>query len=382
MISGTYIIAAAAIVVVLLLIALLARKGGGEKAEGGKEAAYANAVGCLIDGNRNEALKHLKEAVRLNPENIHAYIKLGDLLREKGEIDRATQIHRELTVRRTRAGRMDKELYRSLAKDYLAAGKFAEAKTAAEKSLSFDKRSEEGLAVLAHVYEGAGDLEKAYEVQTELAKRGKNGGGEFLALYKSHIGSRYLAAGDKSRAKKSFEAALNIDKKCLPALLYLGDMFYGDGHRKKATERWVELTELYPQWAYIVYGRLEKAYYESGAFGDIEQVYENVLRARPNDIPTLLAMAEINQKRGVFDEAMRLVKETLELDPDCRRARQLLVRLRLEKGDAEDALQDVLSFLEESRLGEGEFVCRDCGHRSTEVLFRCPGCSNWNTYLH
>ena len=79
---------------------------------------------------------------------------------------------------------------------------------------------------------------------------------------------------------------------------------------------------------------------------------------------------------------MRLVKETLELDPDCRRARQLIVRLRLEKGDTEDALKDVLSFLEESRPGEGEFVCRDCGHRSKEVLFRCPGCSNWNTFLY
>jgi len=383
MISGTYIIAIAAVVVVILVIALVARKGkGGAGAGGEKDAAYAHAVGCLIDGKRDEALGHLKEAVRLNPENIHAYIKLGDLLREKGEIDRATQVHRELTVRRVTGKRMDMELYRSLAKDYLAAGRFVDAKKAAEKSLTYDKKNEEGLRILAQVYEGSGDLEKAFEVQSELLHCGKKDGGAFLATYKSHIGAEYLALGDSGKAKKSFEGALGIDKKCLPALLFLGDIYYNEGDRKKATEKWVELAGLYPQWAYVVYGRLEKAYYESGAFGDIERVYEDVLRARPSDIPTLLAMAEINQKRGVFDEAMRLVKETLELDPDCRRARQLLVRLRLEKGDAEDALQDVLSFLEESRPGEGEFVCRDCGHRSEEVLFRCPGCSNWNTFLY
>lgn len=383
MISGTYIIAGVAIVVVLLLIALFAQKGRGDAAAGTeKDAAYAHAVGCLIDGKRDEALQHLKEAVRLNPENIHAYIKLGDLLREKGQIDRAIQVHRELTIRRSRGNTMEKELYRSIAKDYLAVGRFDDAKKAAEKSLSFDKKNEEGLEVLARVYESSGDLERAYEVRVEIARRGGAGGERFLAVYKSHIGAKYLASGDRSKAKKNFEGALSIDKQCLPALLYLGDIHYEEGDRKKAGEKWVELARLYPQYAYIVYGRLEKAYYESGTFGDIERVYENVLRARPHDIPTLLAMAEINQKRGVFDEAMRLVKETLELDPDCRRARQLLVRLRLEKGDAEDALQDVMLFLEESRPGEGDFICSDCGHRSKEVLFRCPGCNNWNTYLN
>lgn len=383
MISGTYIVVVIAAVVVVLLIAIFARRGKRSPgAEVEKDSAYAHAVGCLIDGKRDEALKHLKEAVRLNPENIHAYIKLGDLLREKGNIERALQVHRELTVRRGAGHAMDKELYRSIAKDYLAAGKLGEAKKAAEKSLSFDKKDREALGILARVYEGTGELEKAFEVQAELVRRSATNGESFLALYRSYIGAEYLARGDKSKAKKSFEGALGMDKKCLPALLHLGDIHYDEGDRKKATEKWEELAGLYPQWAYVVYGRLEKAYYESGAFGDVERVYEDVLRAKPNDIPTLLAMAEINHKRGVFDEAMRLVKETLEIDPDCRRARQLLVRLRLEEGDSKAALKDVLSFLEESRPGEGEFVCSSCGHRSKEVLFRCPVCRNWSTFLN
>lgn len=383
MTTGTYIIAiAAAIIVVILIIAVSRRGKGGSGVGQEKDAAYTRAVGCLIDGKRDEALEHLKEAVRLNPENIHAYIKLGDLLREKGEIERALQVHRELTVRKSAHQRMDKELYRSLAKDYIAAGRFGDAKRAAEKLLSLDRKNEQALEIMVRIHEGIGELDGAYEFQEELVRRRKTDGRAFLGLYKSHIGAEYLGRGDKSKARKSFESALSTDKNCLPALLHLGDIYYEEGDRKKATERWVTLTARFPQWAYIVYGRLEKVYYESGNFGDIEALYEDVLRAKPNDIPTLLAMAEINQKRGVFDEAMRLVRETLEIDPDCRRARQLLVRLHLEKGDTDAALKDVLSFLEESRPGEGEFVCRDCGHRSMEVLFRCPGCRNWNTFLH
>ncbi len=382
MTTEIYVIMIAAAAAVVILFTIFARRAGRRTSgRNDKDIAYARAVGCLIEGKKDEALVHLKEAVRLNPENIHAYIKLGDLFRERGEIDRALQVHRELTVRHDADARTEKDLYGSLARDYLAAGRLSDAKAATEKVLGYDKKDEEALEVMALVYERGGELEQAFEVHEELARRRKDDGKAFLATYKSYIGTDYLARGDRQKAKKSFESALHMDKDCLPALLYLGDIHYEEGDRKKAMEKWVDFTSRFAQWAHIVYGRLEKAYYESGTFGEIEHVYENVLRESPNHIPTLLAMAEMNQKRGVFDEAMRLVRETLEMDPDCRRARQLLVRLRLEKGDADAALDDVLSFLEESKPGEGGFACSGCGYESKEVLFRCPNCREWNTFL-
>ena len=381
MTTGIYIIAIVAAAVFVLYISVTRRRRGRASVEQEKDAAYALTLGCLIEGKRDEALKHLREAIRLNPENVHAYIKLGDMLREKGDVERALQIHRELTVRRGTDASAQRELYRSLAKDYILARRFADAKAAAEKLLSYNKKNEQALEIMARAFEGTGELDKAFEVQEELVRHKKGAGEGFLALYKSYMGTVHLDRGDLPKARKSFENALHIDGDCLPALLHLGDIHYTDGDRKKAIERWVALTSKFPQWAFIVYGRLERAYYESGAFGDVERVYEDVLRARPADIPTLLAMAEINQKRRVFDEAMRLVKEALEIDPSCRRARQLLVRLHLEKDEPEDALKDVMTFLKESRPDEAEFVCSDCGYKSKEVLFRCPDCRKWNTFL-
>jgi len=378
----TYAIAIVVAAAVIVLVVVLARRRGRESSAGGERGeAYAKAVGCLIDGRVDDALQHLKQAVKLNPDDVHTYIKLGDLLRKKGETDRAIHLHRELTVRRKLGKRTEAELYRSLARDYVEAGRFPEAKTAAERLLDIDRKDIDALEIIARVHEEMGELDRAYELQQELARKGKRDGPAFLALYRSYIGAAELARGNRARAKKSFESALGTDKNCLPALLYLGDIYYEDGDRRKATEKWVELAERFPQWAYVVYGRLERAYYESGSFGDIEAVYEKVLRERPHDVPTLLAVAEMNQKRGVFDEALRIVSEVLEIDPDCRRARQLLVRIHLEQGDTEAALKDVQAFLEESKPGEGEFVCRECGHRSKEVLIRCPSCRSWNTFL-
>jgi lipopolysaccharide biosynthesis regulator YciM len=373
------LIVVAAIVVIAVYAGRSSKKSGAGR---DKFTPYISALGCLIDGRKGEALKFLKDAVREAPENVHAYMKLGDLMREKGDVERALQVHRELTVRRIDDPQMERELYRSLCRDYLAARRYGDARKSAERLLSFNKKDEEGLEVLACVFEHDGAWDKSYEVQEELVRMRKQDGSAFLALYRSYIGSNYMARGDKSSSKKYFESALHKDKDCLPALLYLGDIYYQEGDLKKAIEKWNAVASLFPQWAYIVFGRLEKAYYESGTFGEVERVYEGVLRARPNDIPTLLAMAEMNHKRGEFDEALRLVGDALELDQSCRRARQLLVRIRLEQGDPESALKDVMSFLEESRPGEGKFICADCGYESKEVLFRCPSCRGWSTFLN
>ena len=375
----TILLAALAFV---FLIAYLARRRRRIAGAGGeKYIPYTRALGCLIEKRTDEALEFLKEAVRQNPEDVQAYMRFGDLLREKGDVERALQVHRELTVRRLGDAGIERELYRSLAMDYLVAERYGDAQRAAEKLLSSNKKDEEALEILAQVFERGGEWDKSYDVQEELVRLRRRDGNPFLAMYKSYIGSKHLARGDRSVSKKYFESALHKDKDCLPALLYLGDIHYQDGDLKKAIEKWRAVASRFPKWAYIVYGRLEKAYYESGSFGEVEQVYEEVLKAQPDDVPTMLAMAEINHKRGDADEALRLVRETMEIDPDCRRARQLLVRIHLEKGDAETAHKDVLSFLEESRPGEGEFICAGCGHKSNEVLFRCPECLGWNTFL-
>ena len=294
MTTTTAVLIGSLAVLAIVLIAVFARRSRRNRAAAqDRYIPYTRALGCLIEGRKEDALGFLKEAVRQNPDDARVYMKLGDLLREKGEVDRALQVHRELTIRKIGDTQMERELYRSLAKDYISAGRYGEAQKAAERVLSLNKKDGEALEVLAQALEGNGDWDKSYEVQEELVRLRKRDGSAFLALYKSYIGSGCLSRGDKARSKKYFESALHKDKNCLPALLYLGDIHYEEGDRKRAIEKWTALTSRFPQWAYIVYGRLEKAYYESGTFGEIERVYEDVLRAKPDDIPTLLAMAEI-----------------------------------------------------------------------------------------
>ena len=63
-----------------------------------EETADQKGLDALIAGHRDDALKHLARAVREDSRNVDAYIKLGSLLRERGQVRQAIQAHRELLV--------------------------------------------------------------------------------------------------------------------------------------------------------------------------------------------------------------------------------------------------------------------------------------------
>jgi tetratricopeptide (TPR) repeat protein len=88
--------------------------------------AYTLGLSALIGGDRREALRHLRDAVQGDSDNIDAYLRLGDLLRESGSVDKALAVHRDLTVR-PRIPESDRVLIlESLTRDYLAGSDDAE----------------------------------------------------------------------------------------------------------------------------------------------------------------------------------------------------------------------------------------------------------------
>src|SRR2546428_3989042 len=63
------------------------------------DTPYQYGLAALLRGEKEEALDAFTETVRIDTDNVDAYIHLGNLLREMGEPARALHIHRELTVR-------------------------------------------------------------------------------------------------------------------------------------------------------------------------------------------------------------------------------------------------------------------------------------------
>jgi lipopolysaccharide biosynthesis regulator YciM len=374
------------VLVVLLFAAVLVAAAyfliGKKKAHSAEsESSYTRALNCLISGEDDDALRFLKDVVLRDSQNIDAYLKLGDLLRKQGQVEKATQIHRDLTVRPVPDGRLKEAIYQSLAEDYVASGKYPSAILAAEKVRDLNKRNVKILKLLCRVYESLRQWDKAFEMEEELDRIGGSKETARLALYKSFIGRDFLKRRKAREAKKAFKEALRLDEDCVPAFLYLGDIYREDGRIDRAITLWKSIASRFPEIAYIVFDRLEKALFERGRFGEMMEFYEELAQHNAKDARTLLSLANLQKKKGDMNEALRLVREVLEFEPGNERARAELIMLYHEDGRNQDAYHEAAKLTEQLKRADEKYRCRNCGNRSDEPLWRCPACLQWDTYL-
>jgi lipopolysaccharide biosynthesis regulator YciM len=342
---------------------------------------YVKGISSLLDGDLSSALGFFRQAVREEPQEVEPYLRLGDVLRETGEVTRAIQIHRELTVRPSMPKGTLARVLLSLARDYVKANRLDRAAATYENLIRENPHSEIALAEALEVYEAMGEWDKAYLTRREISKIRKVEDTRFLALYKAYVGKSYLDAGHAERAEENLKDAIKVDSECAAAYLYLGDLYYAKGKIDDAISSWRRIVTLFPNIAFVTFRRLEKAFYEKGRFEKIVDLYNDVLERNPGDVRTLMTLANIHRKKGNLDDALRLVQTALEFNPESRRAKQALARLFYEKGDTERSLRAMVEAFNGFSSDEERYTCSNCGYESNEVLWRCPRCKEWETFI-
>ena len=238
---GIGVIALGVTVVLWILVAVLRRQVN--RAASRPESAYTKGLTAMIEGNRREALRHLKQAVQFDSENLDAYIRMGDLLRESGRAKQALSVHRDLTVRPRLTDHDRARILESLSFDQLALDQYEEAGLSAERLRRLDKRHTGALVTLQRVAEAQGDWKKAVEAVDERIRTiSSNEGqapeavGAAQADYRCTVARRQSDAGDTEAAKQNLEQALQKDANCFQAHLLLGDLAQKAGDARSRTE--------------------------------------------------------------------------------------------------------------------------------------------------
>jgi len=340
------------------------------------ETPYQRGLNALLGGDREQALEAFADSVQQDSDNVDAYIHLGNLLRDRGEPERALLIHRELTVRAAQTNAQGRAVREALVHDWIALGRPKDAVVEAEALREMDRRNGHALKVLLAAYEAAGDWERAFEIRSEMARASGEKDPEGLARYRAAIGEIYLRAERLEDAKRQFKAALRLKRDHPAALLRLGDIYYETNRPERAMVLWKGLAAAHPDRSHLVLERLEVSYFERGRFSEMGHLYEELLLRNPRDTRILLALARMHLKRADHAEALRAVNEALEVEPTSLPARLLAVEIHRRRGDSDRALSEVEDLLR--GLGTVEQgSCARCGERLHEFWSRCPSCLAW-----
>ncbi len=369
-----------AFVIVFVVMAFFWSKAKREKRKVSPQL-YIDALKALLSGKEKVAFQKFKEVAQKDPENVDAYLKLGDLFRKNKRYQKALQIHRELTLRPSLSPEEKDEIFKSLAEDYSAFGNHEKAISVLEELYkASDKDEQVGLRLLSE-YEETERWEQAFELRKKiLSREEKQKTQKILALYKVLWGKKRAEKGELHKARVAYKEALNYDEGCVPAYVYLGEAYHQEQRLSDAVEYWKKLLEVVPEAGYLVFDKLEKTLFELGEYGDIPEIYDKMLTQNPQNTYALFSIAKIYEKKGMLESAIESYNQILDADPTFLSAKLSLAKLYLLRDRKDKSIELLDDIIESFPPVKKEFTCRLCGYKSSEPLWRCPSCKSWNSF--
>jgi lipopolysaccharide biosynthesis regulator YciM len=339
---------------------------------------YADALRLLADGRGAEAFVRLQQAVVAGQAPADAYVRIGAMLRERGDAARALQVHRSLTVKSDLTHDERVAVYVNVAEDHLALAQPERALRTVEAAMREMSDRDAGLlAVGMRASHALGRSEEAYEYLKEMRKNGGVGERE-MALYLVSIAEADVENGRTRDARRTLSRALRHDAECGPALLTLGGLEESAGDLDGAIRHWRGAARVSPDLSPAALAHLERVLYQRGTFNDIETVYRDVLEARPGDEHAAVSLASFYRKQGRGDAAISLLQEYTQFNPDSPTATVLLTALHAMRGD-EYELERIVDRSDRVLKRPSHFRCV-CGRESALMRWHCPGCNRFDSF--
>jgi len=314
-----------------------------------EEAAHDFAAGLnyLVGGDRALALQKFREVVRRDTNNVDAYVKIGDILRDAGNHERAVKVHRDLLVRTNLTHHQQIQILRSLAKDYEVAGKHEMALQSVQKILAIHRSDLWALDLEVQLYERLKQWDKAFESCEALGEARGESQGARLAHYLIQEGKQLAEQNNQKAGRVKFREALKFDPQVPEAYINIADSYLREERPEDALETLKKFIEKNPGKASLVFTRIKDILYNIGEFGEIENIYNSIIEEYPDNKEARLALAEIYEKKGEINRAIQLCVDVLEKDGKYKPARRMLVAYYHKKGDDRRAVEHALKYVNE-----------------------------------
>ena len=365
-----------AVVLVVLLLPLLTSRH--KQRMGGKLVRYQEIAEALLDGDLPRAREGLKSLIRSDTQDVTAYLRLARILRREGDLERAVALYRSLKARDVRERSLREKIAAGLAQDLFDLQRYDEARLAAAELKTLDRQHPLVRQVELHDALENQDWGRAIKAVDAVVRSGRGSAGPRPAQVRTLIACHRDQAGQGREARRLLEEALKDEPDYGPALLMLGEMHTRSGDHERAATTWKHMLRVRPQAAAHVIARIEKAYFDMGRFSDLGALYEDLATASTEHSAALdLGRARMALRRGETSEALRIVDELLEREPDCRPAHDWRMLLLLEADRLDEARTGLKDAADQALTEPGNPACPQCKTPYTVLQIRCTQCSSW-----
>ena len=346
---------------------------------------YILGLNSMVAGQLDRAIGELAEAARLQPDALEIEMILGNLYREKGQVGRAITIHQQL-LQRPKLTRLEHAyILLCLGLDYKRGGFVDRAHEAFTEVLRFEPRNPYALMNLQKLHEEQHQWRQAHEVRQQLvaispeADQPRNR--QILAFLENELGREDVKRGHLGDAVVHFEQALDLDPRNVPAYLNLGDVRLAQARPADAAQAWERVTEVAPERAYLAFDRLESHYRAQQDPERFHALCRRLIQANPKDWRAHLALARSFMAAGRTADALELLLEALSHSPHALTIHQDIWHALVASGLDPARIGRYTELTRQSVFYLDPHLCRRCRYRSTELLWQCPHCHEWDTFV-
>jgi len=346
---------------------------------------YMLGLNFLVANQTEPAIDELTLAAAAAGDPLEIHLILGNLYREKGQVGRAIQEHQKLLQRPDLRKLEHANVLLCLGLDYKRGGFVDRALEAFTEVLRLDHDNQYALTNLEKLYEEQHQWGEAYATRLKLAQRDSDTSHtrhqEILAFLDNELGLDALKRMDYAEAERRFEAAIELDPRNVPSYLNLGDVRFYQGDAAGAISAWERLIEKSPERAYLAFSRLEGAYPKLEETARFPALCRRLIAANPQDWRARLALARHLSTHDSASEALEILFEALVHNPHALVLHQAIWQT-LSQLDLPQALVDrYVDLTRDAVFYLDPHICIRCRYRSTELLWQCPQCHEWNTFI-
>ncbi len=341
--------------------------------------SYFAGLNFLLNEQPDRAIDSFIEATRSDPQSAELQFALGNLYRRRGETDRAIHIHQSLATRDDLKPEQRLNARLELGQDYLKAGLLDRAE---EVFVGLRNTALDGSALqhLLDIYQQEKEWAKAIDIARALPQSESHRAQKDIAQFLCELAIHALAQSRLSDARPLLEEALATHRKCVRALMLLGDMYVADQQWELAIEQWQRVEQQNPVYLALVAGRLADAYRRLGRERQGITLLKSYLERH-----TSLDLLDVVFKEELDTEgpagALALVREELRRNPTLLGLDKLLeAQMQTLPPEARTDSDLMKNIIHAHTRRVARYRCDSCGFKARQFHWRCPACGGWETY--
>ena len=346
---------------------------------------YMLGLNFLVADQIDPAIEELSKAAEAAGDALEIHLILGNLYREKGQVGRAIQEHQALLQRPNLRKLEHANVLLCLGLDYKQGGFVDRALEAFSEVLRLDPGNAYALANLEKLYEEQHQWSEAHATRQKLAAAApeaeKPRHQRILAFLENALGQDARKREEYDAAARRFDAAVELDPGNPPAYLNLGDTRRDRGDAAGAIAAWESLVSAAPDRAYLAFPRLEAAYATAGDAARFPALCRRLIGANPQDWRARLALARHLSTNAAPQEALELLFEALVINPHALALHQAIWETLSVLDFAQPLVVRYVELTRASVFYLDPHICVRCRYRSTELLWHCPHCHEWDSFV-